>query len=52
MQVPEFIIEKKSILKQMFIWDKMTAEERADFLATTSEIRAESKVRELCRKYL
>ena len=52
MLTPDFIIEKRRILKELFIWQQMTADERADFLATTSEIRAENKITSLCQKYL
>ena len=52
MKTSNFIIEKCIVLKQLFIWQKMTKEEKADFIATKSEIIADNKITSLCQKYL
>lgn len=52
MQMLNFILEKKSVLKQLGVWSQMTKKEKADFISTTSEIHADNKITSLCQKYL
>ena len=47
-----YIKWQKKLLKQFCVWEKMTAEEKAEFMSCTTEVQVDRFKRTMLNRYL